>query len=147
LGPAIFRARLVIAPPLFVVPPTLVFVYHASPKSLYWAMRAHRRCKMQGLGPGNGENNLEWNVKILSMGIRVHFPKFGQLLTKRRTKCAKDGCKTRSTLLFLRMIGASSDSTGYQNRPACRLIPMIRQSRRLLKALSLAWRRNPKGAP
>jgi hypothetical protein len=89
LGPAIFRARLVIAPPLFV------FVFHASPQWLYWAMRAHRRCKMQGLGPGNGENNLDvwnvWNVRILSVGTRIHFPKFGQLLTKRRT------------LLFLRM--------------------------------------------
>lgn len=79
LGPAIFRARLVIAPPLFVEHPKLVSVFHASPQSLYWAMRAYRQCKMQDLGPGNGKNNLDvwnvWNVKILSVGTRIHFPK------------------------------------------------------------------------
>jgi hypothetical protein len=42
-----------------------------------------------------------WNVKILSVGTRIHFPKFGQLLTKCRTKCAIDGCKTRIYSPFL----------------------------------------------
>jgi hypothetical protein len=81
LGLVILRARLVIASPLFVEP---AFVFSASPQSLYWATMAHLRCKMQDIGRGNSENNLDvWNVcgmrKFFRWISRVDFPTLGQL--------------------------------------------------------------------
>jgi hypothetical protein len=87
-GPAILRARLVIASPIFGEPLTPVFVFCASPQSLYWATTAHLHLQDPRL------SEVQWREESRRFGmcaIRKSFqwvPESTFLcLSKRHTKC------------------------------------------------------------
>lgn len=89
LGPAILRARLVIACPLCETPKP-VFVFRASTIALMGdgGTPPLQDARLRSLQWREESRRLEcvWNTKILSVGTSVDFPMLEQLLTIRRTK-------------------------------------------------------------